>query len=401
VTSSSSNQVRSWALTCGLAHCGILACIGCGPAQPGIDPVQRSSSGVIYGPDDRRDYFDVQDASLRKLFEAHSVVLIRDYRIPSLLDGTLAGIPTWQETEQLCPGEPFAEQPSAAFCSGVLVGQGLILTSQHCLVDTELANTRVVFGYYLDSSEHLAIEEQDVHEITSVVATSDESVDGIDYAWLRFAGETTQNQCPAPVVSSLSPVVEAEPLIAVNSGGGIPLKLDYGGTVIDARQETQDYFVADIDAFRGASGSGVFNADGALVGVVTRGNADFTRTESGCRRTIHLSDEEAKEQILYVRRAIAGLCAVEPGHSLCSTSCEQPCLDRFTPADRADASCSLSHTHRRNSNGGVGWFGASLLTVVVTVRRRRRRSRSLHSTRRFICKGASSALLETQWLPTV
>ena len=154
----------------------------------------------------------------------------------------------------------------------------------------------------------------------------------------------------------------------MNSGGGIPLKADCGGSVMDAREESQDYFVADIDAFRGASGSGVFNTDGALLGIVTRGSTDFSRTDSGCRSTIRLTETAAKEQITYIHRAIEGLCRVEPGHSLCDDSCEQPCHDRFTPTHNRRASCTVS---RPNSNGGWGAFGASVL-VGIAVRRRRR-----------------------------
>ncbi|MEO7034329.1 MAG: serine protease [Polyangiaceae bacterium] len=340
--------------------------------QSGTESAQSStSSAVVYGSDDRRDYYDVQDGPLRKMF-AYSVVLIPDYRIQSLLDGTLTGIHTWGELEQLCPGEPFAEQPSAAFCSGVLVGQGMILTSRHCVAETELASTRVALGYYLDGVGHLALDMQDVHELTSVVSSSDQNSDGIDYAWLRFAGETTQILPTAPVITSPSPVGDGEPLLSVNSGGGIPLKLDAGGTVVDARHAIQDYFLADIDAFRGASGSGVFNSDGALVGVLTGGNADFVRTDSGCRKTIRLSNTEANERIMYVRQAIDGLCTVEPGHSLCDRNCEQPCYDRFTPSEHANAACSLRYIKRGNSGAEWGMFEASALVAVAALRRRMR-----------------------------
>jgi len=327
---------------------------------------------VVYGNDDRRDYYVAHDASVRKLFEAHSVALITDYRIPPLLDGTWAGIPTWQEAEQLCPGEPFAEQPSAAYCSGVLVGAGLVLTSKHCLGVTDLANVRVVFGYYLADSEHLALKEGDVHEIASIVSASAENADGIDYAWLRLVGDVTAKQSPAPVASSPSPVTESEPLIAVNSGGGIPLKVDEGVVVSDARDDTRDYFVANIDAFRGASGSGVFNTDGALVGIVARGNADFVRAESGCRSTIRLRDVDAKEQVVYAQRAIDGLCAVEPANSLCGSNCEQHCRDRVAPTANVGVSCALLRMGCQSANWAWGSFGTGLLFVIGAVRRRAR-----------------------------
>ncbi len=366
---SSPNGARNPSLAGKIARCAIYACIGCGSGQSELEPTQQANSAVVYDADDRRDYYDVQDETIRRLFESYSVVLVSDYRVQSLTDGSLKGIQTWRETEQLCPDEPFAEQPSAASCSGVLVGHGLVLTSRHCLVDSELATTRAVFGYYLQDSEHLALTERDVHLLTSIVASSKDDVDGVDYAWLRFAGETAPNRFPAPTVSSLSPVVEGEPLLAVNSGGGVPLKLNDGGIVIDAHLERQDYFLTDIDAFRGASGSGVFNIDGSLVGIVTSGAADFTRTEDGCRRTVHLSGKRAQEQVMYVHRAIEGLCAVEPEHSLCNPNCEQPCQDIYAPTEHANASCEHARISRRDWNWGTL---AGVLGGILAIRRRRK-----------------------------
>ena len=326
----------------------------------------HSGSAVVYGADDRRDYYEVQEASLRRLFEATSVAFIRDYRIQSLLDGTLAGIPTWEELEQLCPGEPFAKQPAAAVCSGILMGEGLVLTSRHCFGDPDFTSIRVVFGYYLDGSKHLALTNQDVHEITSIEPSRENA---LDYAWVRFAGGTRQNRHPASVVSSPSPVIDGEPLLAVNSGGGVPLKLDQGGSVVDARQETQDYFLANIDAFRGASGSGVFNTDGELVGVVKSGSADFVRTRDGCRRTIRLSNAEAKEEVLYANRAIEGLCTVEPSESLCGALYEAPRRDHLAP-ENANAACAVSRVVDRKPSSGWGATGTIILAALAAARRR-------------------------------
>jgi hypothetical protein len=351
-----------------LARCGLWVCVACAPLPTDAESVGYSDLAVVYDEDDRRDYYEVQGTSERRLFKAHSVAFVRDYRVESLLDGTLSGIPTWQELEQLCPGEPFAAQPSAAFCSGVLVGDGLVLTSRHCFRDPEFAKSRVVFGYYLDTTEHLAVTERDIHEITSISLSSES---GLDYAWVRFAGETTQGHFPVPVVWSSPPVVEGERLIAVSSGGGIPLKLDRGGMVIDTRPETQDYFITDLDAFRGGSGSGVFNTAGALVGIVKGGSGDFVRTESGCRETVRLANEEAKEQVLYVGRAIDGLCDAVPSQSLCGGSCYKDCYRPNPDPDNANVSCTVNTAVSPNASW-VWAFEATML-VAAALRRKQRR----------------------------
>lgn len=241
---------------------------------------------------------------------------------------------------------------------------------------------RIVFGYYLDDSEHLAIRELDVHEIASVVAASSENSEGVDFAWLRFTGKMRANQFPVPVLASLSSVAGAQPLIAVNAGGGIPLKVDDGATMSDAGDAARAHFIADIDAFRGASGSGVFNTEGALLGIVARGNADFVNDESGCRTTIRLPSAEAKEQVLFVQRAIDGLCAVEPDTSLCDLNCAQPCRPSRTPKSNDDASCSVSYRHPiKRAWGAIGTF---LLLALASRQRNAGRQRGLKGLRRSI-----------------
>lgn len=185
--------------------------------------------------------------------------------------------------------------------------------------------------------------------------------------------------------------------VAVEDAGGIPLKLDTGGTVLDARPKTRDYFLADIDAFRGASGSGVFNAEGVLVGILARGNADFVRTESGCRKAVRLSNDAGKEQVMYVQQAIQGLCAVEPSYALCAADCEQPCHDRFTPPGATHASCTLGRT--AHSSGNRAWAALAIaLFVNIVAARRRRTKRVRHHIldRRFSCNNASLALLGSE-----
>lgn len=357
-----------------LLHIGLCITVGCAPLEADTDPVTRSTSAVIYGADDRREYYEVQDASTRRLFEAHSVVFVRNYRIQPLLDGNLTTIPSWQDLEQLCPGEPFSDQPAAAFCSGVLMADGLALTSRHCFSDMEFSTDRVVFGYYLDESKRISITTEDVHEITSILSSGQNA---IDYAWVHFAGTATKKRFPPPVASSASHILEDEPLIAVNSGGGIPLKLDRGAIVVDARPGTEDYFIADLDTFRGASGSGVFNTDGALAGIVKGGSTDFVRTESGCRKTVQLPRNEAREQVLHIGRAIAGLCITEPTQALCHAMCEvgNSCIHNARPShSTARADCTLNRTVSRHG----GWV-ALPITTLIAIAALRRQHRTLCS----------------------
>lgn len=188
----------------------------------------------------------------------------------------------------------------------------------------------MVFGYYYIDAERLAVDEDDVHEVSSIVRRSsdDGGVDGVDFAWLRLAESTSSSRTSVPVFTQRAPLVTGTRIVTVNAGGGIPLKLDAGGSVLDARPGLEDFFVADTDTFRGSSGGGAFTSNGALHGTLARGSADFAPTESGCKTVIRNVETAAQEQFIYAHRAVEGLCQAEPWHSLCEDNCEQPCRDR-------------------------------------------------------------------------
>lgn len=341
---------------------GLLLCGGCGDTDAALgDAIGQARAAVVHGSDDRREYYDTVEQSMRHLFEAHAVVLMNKRRVESVLQARWERIPTWAELDRLCPDEPFANQPTAAFCSGVLAGDGLVLTSEHCLYGTQIDDIRVVFGYYYIDAERLAVDEGDVHEVSSIVRRSsdDGGVDGVDFAWLRLAERTRSSQTSVPVFTQRAPLVTGTRIFTVNAGGGIPLKLDAGGSVLDARPGLEDFFVADTDTFRGSSGGGAFTSTGALLGTLARGSADFALTESGCKTVIRNVGATAQEQFTYAHRAVEGLCHAEPWHSLCEDDCEQPCRDR-----------SLNHTLASTSScqyapGFSQWGNQSWLFLVM------------------------------------
>ena len=126
------------------------------------------------------------------------------------------------------------------------------------------------------------------------------------------------------------------------SGGGVPLKLDAGGRVRDARADARDYFAASTDTAGGSSGGGAFDGSLALVGVMARGSDDLTSTDEGCARIVHLPDgPDASEQFTYAGRALEGLCAARPKMStLCRPNCGEPC--QASPPPPPAAGCSIA-----------------------------------------------------------
>ena len=95
----------------------------------GPTPVTTREGAIVYGTDDRVELFEVPDPQAQAVIAGAAVALVPNDVIHST-DGVLARATTWGDADQLCDGEPFAGQPSAAFCSGVLVDWDLVLPAQ-------------------------------------------------------------------------------------------------------------------------------------------------------------------------------------------------------------------------------------------------------------------------------
>lgn len=342
----------------------ICGCAGIGASKTDLLS-ETQGSALIHGTDDRRDYFELESIEQRRLVQAHSVALIASRHVQSLLDhNTDESLPTWGELEDLCPDEPFADQPAAAFCSGVLLGENVILTAEHCVDLVPLEDIRVVFGYYFVEAGKLAIKPSDVYEVTTVIARGSENdaAERIDFAWLALAGHVNSPRSPAPVFTSVSSLRDGASIVAIGAAGGTPLKTDIGGRVGEARANSGDYFVAEADTFRGSSGGGAFTELGALVGILSMGSSDFQRADAGCMITRRLEPGAGQERFTYASRAIEGLCQNQPNNLLCDLHCDQSCprkgASRIEPSQTT--TCSLGH-ERRETNWQ--WLCAAAFTI--------------------------------------
>ena len=102
----------------GLLAAALASCEGALPEH------ERVSAAVVHGTDDRREYFQ-SDAAARLLMDGAMVALMSRSQLVASASGLRVVAPTLADKAELCAGEPFGEQPAAAFCSGVLVDQDL------------------------------------------------------------------------------------------------------------------------------------------------------------------------------------------------------------------------------------------------------------------------------------
>jgi hypothetical protein len=375
------HRVTAKALACTLGAC-LGACSG-GP-RAGADDVARAEIGqtrqaYINGEDDRREYFELGDDHLRYGLEHFTGALTSSSLSTLLVRGDTRRIQTWGEANGLCNGEPFADQPSAVFCSGVLVDWDLVLTSGHCVDVVPLSSLRVVFDYYYRAPGELAVSESSIYGVREVIASTHDGAfdaDRLDYGWLRLSEPVRSPYHPVATYSMQSGVELADPIINISAGGGVPLKLDAGGHIQNERTDSFDYFVADTDTSQGSSGSGAFDADLALVGTLARGATDFTPTGDGCLTTDRgLDPSEAIEEYTYVHRAVEALCDTGADSVLCDLDCEQPCnaADAPRPEVRDEGGCTLgSGAPPSQPLGGPVLAGSAVLVAALALLARRR-----------------------------
>jgi hypothetical protein len=324
---------------------------------------------IVHGQDDRREYFEIADAETRARM-AQSLVAIVPRSSVRLVDGTVNfDVPTWGEVDGLCSGEPFADQPAGAFCSGVLVDWDLILTAGHCVRLFAPEDMVAVRGYYYESPGQLGASASDVRDVEGVVVEALDPPNAelrLDFAWLRLGRPVELPWQPAPVYTRPPPLKVGDSIVSIGTGGGVPMKADAGGRVRDVRENTLDFFLADTDTSHGSSGGAAFDESLAVLGVLARGGTDLFSTDDGCNASIRQPDgAPTEEQFTYVHRAIEGLCAeASAASSICREECGDPCT---TLPPSSPAGCAYADSRTVPARGV---FCAVVIMLAGTARRR-------------------------------
>ncbi|MCB0357599.1 MAG: trypsin-like peptidase domain-containing protein, partial [Bdellovibrionales bacterium] len=246
--------------------------------------IQKSSSKlstrIIYGNDDRKDLYEVNDQQLVE-WASSTVALVDENNIEEL-SGDFVHLKTkkFGAKYSLCDTEPYREQPIAAFCSGFLVKEDVIITAWHCVNSTAKCNkTKFVFGFAMNSfsDDPVIINTKDVYNCKELIR-SEVNGKGADFAVVKLDRKVT-DRLPLKLRQTGFLTVGTN-VTVIGHPTGIPTKIADGAQV---RMLNQSFFRTNLDTYGGNSGSAVFNSlTGEVEGVLVRGDIDFVY-KNGCR----------------------------------------------------------------------------------------------------------------------
>jgi V8-like Glu-specific endopeptidase len=233
---------------------------------------------VIYGDDNRLDYFEVGDTALLELANSTAAMMsvnsLNKRGSITEITGTSLG-----RAYNLCLEEPFRHQPIAGDCSGFLVGPKTMVTAGHCITSNRSCkNARFVFDYKVSKpgQTKFKVPTSNVYKCKKLINSvlSDWDGDGNDYAVVELDREVTDRK-PLSFRKE-GEIADGRDLVIIGYPWGLPVKIAAGAYVMN--NDHPIYFSASLDSFQGNSGSAVFNMKtGEIEGILVRGAADLKR----------------------------------------------------------------------------------------------------------------------------
>lgn len=236
---------------------------------------------AIYGDDDRKDVFEIQDPRIRELSRSVAGMTLSRFVKENENDVELI-TESYGKRNGFCKGTRYYDQPAVINCTAFLIAPDRVALAGHC-VDEDSCHTRVfAFGFELDGSEKnpARIPKKDFYSCRRVIAW--EKNPQVDFAVVEL-DRPVPDRAPLKVRTSGRAAV-GDAVFMLGYPLGSPLKLADNATIrkVDANG---DFYVTNVDSFAANSGSPLFNSRSLEVeGIVVRGGPDFQWDEKrDCR----------------------------------------------------------------------------------------------------------------------
>lgn len=285
-------------------------------ACEGGEEVARTEQPNVFGDDDRTEVYAYDgDPRFQEIARQSVGAWILDDRIDDTnsADIRIDAPGTHRTQHELCAGERFEDQPSAASCTGVLIDDDLVATAGHCFDEaSDCGDRSFVFNWFYESDGVFPTLTQDnVYGCQEVLVQRDDMMTRDDYAIVRLDRPVAPQFKPVALRYGTEEIALDTPVVLIGHGAGLPMKIDDGGTVVDFEGR---YFETTVDAFGGSSGAPVLDMNGTLLGIHVRGPTDYVDDPGGmmCQVENMLAQTgagDADETLVGI--AIQALCALE------------------------------------------------------------------------------------------
>jgi len=233
----------------------------------------KINPSVVYGDDNRLDVYESTNQTYKKLALSTAAMIpsssiANDGTKVTITSGTLSG-------DGICSDERFATQPTAAMCSGFLVGKDLLVTAGHCITsDADCNSNSWVFDYAMSGAKNTptTLSANSVYKCSKIISrTLDRSTQN-DYALIKL-DRVVNDRAPLTYRTS-GKIAKNTELVVIGHPSGLPTKISDGAFARDVSNKY--YFQANLDTFGGNSGSAVFDAKtGSIEGILVRGERDY------------------------------------------------------------------------------------------------------------------------------
>jgi hypothetical protein len=224
---------------------------------------------TIWFTDNRKNFYKVSDPFRN---DAEKVCCFVDAsRVKNYHNGTyeLNPVGIYGVIDSLDPREMFYQEPVASFCTGFAVGNDKIVTVKHGVYGRNPNSFICIFGFKVNENGEVntTILEKDVIYVNSIIPSPN-----LDFVIIR----TNKNIAPHRIETRLlsEQLSDNALLHIVGFPRGLPIKIADEGTV--KFNDRGNYFYAKIDAFKGNSGSPIYNSITHVVeGILLSGDDDF------------------------------------------------------------------------------------------------------------------------------
>lgn len=260
----------------------------------------QANEKVIYGDDNRVDPYESTNSVFVELAKSTAAMIPHSSISKINSDESRISGPTLAQ-RGMCQSERFANQLTAANCSGFLVTENYLVTAGHCITSTSDCNAYSwVFDYKAESQDQrtLNVASASVYKCKRIVARKLESWSQDDWALIELDRSVTDRR---PLSFRKQDSVQVgEKMVVIGHPSGLPTKIADGAVV---RTRKGSHFVSNLDTYGGNSGSAVINADtGVVEGILVRGATDYVYdSRQGCRASNVLGNQDGRgEDVTYI-----------------------------------------------------------------------------------------------------